>query len=76
MCVILLLPAAALGGQRPGGFGGTGLFGQSPALGTSGGATATGGGLFNQTTSQIRTSTTLGGLGTGAAGLFGNTGTG
>ena len=77
MCVCnFLLPAATLGGQRPGGFGGTGLFGQSPALGTSGGATATGGGLFNQTTPQIRTSTALGGLGTGAGGLFGTSGAG
>lgn len=58
------------------GFGGTGLFGQSPALGTSGGATVTAGGLFNQTTPQLRTTTALsGGLGTGT-GLFGTGGGG
>lgn len=61
-------------GARPGGFGGTGLFGQTPTLGAAGGATATGGGLFNQATpSQLRTS--AGGLG-GGGGIFGTAGSG
>ena len=76
LCRLLCSTAAGLGGQRAGGFGGTGLFGQSPALGATAG-TATGGGLFNQSTPQLRNATALGGsLGTATGGIFTNTGGG
>ena len=59
-------------GARPGGFGGGGLFGQTPGLGAGVSVTGAGGGLFNQSTpSQLQTS--AGGLG-GGGGLFGGGG--